>query len=173
MNSLGVEVSIIGDRDYLQNIKGNEIGELFITNWSKIDKSVLNSKKSKDRETLGELLEAAIKDESFDELGEFLEYVKGRHTILNPDLSEEESQILKECIDTLYEENIYVLKKGEIEAYLPKEYRSLGNTVELVKDELFNEWIKTRNEDPLLKELNVIALEILEIDHEEWLAPES
>ncbi len=169
LDGFGVEVSIIGDLDYLRNIKGDDLEEIFITNWSKIDKSVLNGKKSKDRQTLSEILEKAIEDKNFEELIEFWNYVKGRHTVLNPDLSEVESQKLEENINALYESDIYVLKKGEIEAYLPKEFRSLSNTIDLVKKQNFEEWIKNRDQDLYLKELGKIALSILNIDHDEWL----
>src|SRR5699024_71181 len=164
LDGFGVEVSMIGDLDYLRNIKSEELEELFITNWSKIDKSVLNGKKSKDRQTLSEILEKVIEDKNFEELIEFWNYVKGRHTVLNPDLSEVENQKIEESINELYESDIYVLKKGEIEAYLPKEFRSLSNTIDLVKKQNLKEWIKNRNQDLYLKELSKISLNILNIN---------
>jgi len=165
----GVKVYKIGDQDYLNNLDGIDLDDLFETDWEKIDESVLQGKKSKDRIKLSDLLDKAIKEDNKEKLQEFWGYVKGRHTKLKDDLSEEEQSSLNKTIENLRDENIYVLSKGEIEDYLPEEYQSLSNTIELIKEENFEEWITNRNENTHLEELCLICLDILGIEKDKFL----
>lgn len=168
LDGFGIKVSKIGDQDYLNNLNGINLGGLFETKWKKINDSVLKGKKSKDRIKLAELLNKAIIEDDKEKLQNFWDYVKGRHTKIKDDLTQQEKADLNQTIADLRDKNIYILRKGEIENYLPEEYQSLSNTIELLKEENFEEWISKRNEDIHLTELCLICLDILAIEKDKF-----
>ncbi len=162
LDEFGLEVSIIADQDYLLDIpENNEIKLLFETDYKKIEKSVLKDKKSKDCRTLAEHLDNAINNGQIDKLKIFFEYIKCRFLKLNDGLNSKKLKLINDEIERLYDSNIYILKKGEIEDYLPKKYRNLDKTIDLVKPDTFRKWIEKENSNEYLRELNKIVLEIL------------
>lgn len=164
LESFGVSVSLIADQDYVTQIRSDETSDFFETGWKKVDSSVLKSKKSKDRETLSEMLEEAIDTEDLDSLEGFWKYVKGRFTRLKPELDEKERKRFLSLLNDLRDDGIYILSKGELERYLPSEFRRLEDTVRLVVDDEFENWISEIEDDEYVRELLEIAKEILQID---------
>lgn len=168
LSSMKIPVFIVADLDYALSARGEDLGDLFTTDWKKIDQHVLKGKRSKDRETLTEQLDKAINTQDLGELKSFWSYLKGRHTILRADLNSEERAKLDRVLGEMKKEGVFVLSRGEIEAYLPEGFRRLGDTIELLKPSNMLAWLESQEKSPGLIELESICLQILNVDDKTW-----
>lgn len=118
-----VPYSIIADRDYIEEIGSEEIKGLFRLNESEIKKDVIDNAKSSDGKALVARIEEAMATGSWNDAKETWAYIKSRRKQLKSDLKEPEKKALQEFISGKRDEQIYLLKKGSLEAYLPEGYR--------------------------------------------------
>lgn len=133
---------VICDLDYLKQIGTTEVKKFFVKNNAKID-SILKDPKSSDRKTLAEALEEAINNDNKENLITMWQYISTRQSKLKEQITEDEKQKMQGNIEKLQnEESILVLEKGELEDYLPDEYKTIEKAPELIKDANFNKWSK-------------------------------
>lgn len=163
---------IIADLDYVKELAerdGNhQVKALFNTDYSSIDKTI-KDKKSLDGKRLSEVIEEAIEVNGItEELKSVWNYVKSRHLKLKDKLTEEEINKLREYINQKEEENIFLLyggdkfEYGEIEDFLPDEYKNLDGVIELTKPDNFKNWFEENAVER--RRLKEIAYKILEIN---------
>lgn len=166
LTSLGVPSFVVADRDYAAQIKRAEIGDLFEVGWRAIDQNVLKKKKSKDRETLAQVLADAVNKGDMSTLKEFWQYVQGRHTQLRGNLGSAEVNKLENSLRELKTSGIHALRLGEIEDYLPAGFQSLEKTIDLMKPENTLKWLKECSSDEHFQELEEITHWVLNLDLE-------
>jgi len=127
---------IIADLDYILQIGSEEVNKMFIVDYAKIDREVINAKKSIDGQTLFQQIEEAIKSENFDALEKLCIYIKSRKMKLHENLTDQQLQLLEIFITEKREKDkICVLSKGEVEYYLPEGFKKLNTLIELTKNE--------------------------------------
>jgi putative ATP-dependent endonuclease of OLD family len=127
---------IIADLDYILQIGSEEVKKMFIVDYPKIDRDVIDHKKSIDGQTLFQQIEEAIKSENFDQLTNLCNYIKSRKMKLDENLTDQQLQLLEIFITEKREKDkICVLSKGEVEYYLPEGYKKLNTLIELTKNE--------------------------------------
>ncbi|MEG4349515.1 AAA family ATPase [Microcoleus sp. LAD1_D3] len=126
---------IIADLDYILQIGSEELKKMFRVDYSKIDREVINHKKSIDGQTLFEQIEEAIKSKNFDDLTNLCNYIKSRKMNLPDNKSAQQLPLFEKFITEKMEDKIFVLSKGEVEDYLPEGYRDLNKLIELIKNE--------------------------------------
>jgi hypothetical protein len=64
-------------------------------------------------------IEEAMQSESWNDAKEIWDYIKSRRIVLDENLSNNQQKLLEEFITKKYKENIFILKKGPLEKYLP------------------------------------------------------
>lgn len=96
-------------------------------------------------------MENAIETESLEDLKLFWTYLNSRFIKLKSNLDEAGEDLINLYIDSKYSENLFILKKGEIEYYLPENQKSLENTIKLMKQSNIGSWLDEEKVDELLK----------------------
>jgi predicted ATP-dependent endonuclease of OLD family len=164
LQSISVTNFIVADQDYLENIGNEQIKSLFETDYPKIDQQVIKDKKSIDGQTIIQKIENAVETENLEELKNFLKYLKSRKKKLKSNLNSQEDKLIQEFIqDKKVDENIFILKNGEIEKYLPDGNKSLEKLIEFLKSESYLNFILTPGYREQRKELSEIIFSILGI----------
>jgi len=163
LDRMKVPTAIIADLDYAYDLNKDELADLFETDYRKVYEKVLNDKQSKDRASLAEQLDRAIQTGDCERLREVWEYIKSRHRVLRKDLTDEQRRRLEEVIEEQKQNNIFILRRGKIEDYLPKENRSLDGIIDLTKEENFTAWVEDPSNEGA-RELLKIVREILRLD---------
>lgn len=153
LDSFNIKNYIISDLDYILDVcDNNSIKALFETNYKNIDSDIFKRcKKSLDCKTLSRCLENAIETESLEDLKLFWTYLNSRFIKLKSNLDEAGEDLINLYIDSKYSENLFILKKGEIEYYLPENQKSLENTIKLMKQSNIGSWLDEEKVDELLK----------------------
>lgn len=90
LDALETPWTIVADRDYLEQIGGAEVRELFQINVGSQAKALLENKKSFDRNALVTSLTQFVTDGGKENVLSLLDYVDGRHRNLKWDLTEDE-----------------------------------------------------------------------------------
>lgn len=135
--TLNIGCCFIGDLDNVNQFakdKDKVITNLFVTNDRKVLKDVIQNPSSKDYESLLSYLDNAITKTDTTGLRFFYNYMVSFRTKLKSDITEEQRDNLYAFIDKLKEEDVYLLKDGEIEDYFPVDYKNkdLNKVIELV-----------------------------------------
>jgi putative ATP-dependent endonuclease of the OLD family len=115
LEACNIEYSLVADLDYIEQI---------------------DNVKSMDGDALCRAIEDAFASGSWTEASEVWQYIKSRRRALIPQLEEGEKTELYDGIDAFRERNIYILKRGAIEQYLPDGFskKNLEKLIELVSD---------------------------------------
>jgi putative ATP-dependent endonuclease of OLD family len=124
----------VADRDYLTIVGSGETRSLFVADYEKQWKTLAEGKKSIDRASMISHLNTAIASGDLGKLREFWNYFVNRLKRLMDPMSDKENAILNADFDRLKADNIFVLREGEIEDYLPPGERDVRSIVELVSD---------------------------------------
>lgn len=160
--TLKIPSAFIGDIDNInQMAQGNqEIKKLLISNNERISRLVIKNPGSIDNESLVNNLTEAINNGDIEKLKSFWEYIISFRTKIKPDLNEDEKHILLEFIESQQKKNVFILPKGEIEAYLPLGYKKkdLNKILKLTTREIYDSW----KEEEGYKELYSIINKIIE-----------
>jgi predicted ATP-dependent endonuclease of OLD family len=173
LESFSIENYIIADLDYAKTIGNETIKKMFLPNTKRVIEEVATRpSKSRDGQALLKMLERALASENLEDYREDIsnvfKYIKSRNTKIKDNLSIEEENVLFEFIDNQTNEKIYILRKGEIEDYLPHGFNTLQKIVSLVEDEVFHakflNFSLESNFDERRKELNKIVFDILGIE---------
>lgn len=161
LGTLQIRSCFIGDLDNVNQLaKGDEVIKgLLMTNAKRVVKHVIKNPGSMDNEHLLAYLEESIRTGNIEQLKELYEYIVSFRTKLRPDITNEEKQLLDKFIDSLYDQNIFILKDGEIEAYLLDGYnqKDLENVLKITEGNLYEKW-KTKEGFLKLKGLVELAL---------------
>lgn len=156
---------IIADLDYILQIGSEELKKMCIVDYSKIDREVINAKKSMDGQTLFKEIEEAIKSKNFDALEKLCNYIKSRKMKLPDNKTPEQLQVFENFITKKMDDKIFVLSKGEVEDYLPEGYGDLNKLIELIKNErTFKDFIIRGDYREKRLELSKIICSILGIN---------
>jgi putative ATP-dependent endonuclease of OLD family len=91
---------------------------------SKIKSKVINNFASLDGQTFFDRLDEAIASGKFEELRGIWEYIKNRRRRLRESLDDSEKDKLDQFIASKRAEWIFILKRGDLEAYLPEGHRT-------------------------------------------------
>ncbi len=158
--------SIVADQDYILNIGTEELKGLFVTNCDGIDRKVLLDKKSRDSNTLIEAIEKAADTGSFNQVLDVINYIKKRITKLKEDITEEEIQNLNAYISSKVAEEIYVLRLGEIEDYLPPGINSVGSLIVFLEDP---DWVRHLQQEARNELLDIVT-SILQLSQPDKMA---
>ena len=146
LKTLQIESCFIGDLDNVaQMATGNEtIKHMLMTNEKRVERLVIKNPGAKDNLQLTQLLEESIKTGDLEALKGFYDYMISFRQKLRPDLSTEEQQELDVFITSLYDQNIFLLRRGEIEAYFPNGYKGkdLDKVLSLTQGADFEQWKK-------------------------------
>lgn len=150
----------IADLDYVNEVGNADVKDLFKVDKPKVDKFAIKNSSSKDASTLIDKLDNAILSGSTDELKKFVDYIKSFRRTLKDGLNNTEIEILDKFIDSQKADDIFILKKGDIENYFPEKFqkKDLENVLELLKEENFSLWEK----DEEFGSLSDIIEEIIE-----------
>ncbi len=132
---LQVRTFVVADLDYAREVGGSEVKTLWKEDLATVGQKVLGDKRSNDRRKLAECIEDAVKGGSLEKLQETWAYVKERTRKLKEPLNTEEQSKLETCIARQRGKNVFILRQGEIEDYLPKDSRSLDQVIELAGSE--------------------------------------
>ncbi len=150
----------VADCDYLNEVGSAPIKSLFTTDAGKQSQILLEDRKSLDRASVIEHLEAAIQTADLDGLRNVWEYFKTRVRKLKEPLTEVENQLLDEEIARLGKQNTFVLRHGEIEDYLPRGIREVKSIVEMIVD---RNWVNHVEDEDRRLELGKIVCAVLDV----------
>jgi predicted ATP-dependent endonuclease of OLD family len=145
LEELKIENYILADFDYICDIGSEEVKNLLKTDFDKIRNSI-QDKGSKDVKSLLELLDKSVnkmKDEITDDdisnLKDLFKYIKSRYINIK-DINKNNFVYFNSFIEDKYNDNIFILKKGEIEDYFQDVHfdieraMQVANNIESVKD---------------------------------------
>ena len=119
LEALGVSHAIMADRDYLIEAGAEQVKGLFAIDAKAVRDKVLLDPLSKDGNHMVEVISNAVASGDFTQAMTVWEYILHHRLELRIDLSEEEKAIVIKEIDQLAAQNIFILREGEIEDYLP------------------------------------------------------
>lgn len=143
MKTLEIGSCFIGDLDNICEFSnGNEeIKNLLVTNEKRVVKDVLHNPAAMDNVQLVNYLKEAIETGDREKLQSLYDHIISIRTKLKQRLTQEEREKLDKFIESLYPQNIYILKAGDIEAYFPEEYKhkDLDNVLEIT-GEKYSMW---------------------------------
>lgn len=130
---------VIADLDYIRQIGNYELKALFVVSGQALKQKVIDDPTSIDGASLLARLDEAIATESLEDLRLLWEYIKSRQTRLKTDLTDAEQQAVDTFIRGQKKERHFILRKGDLEAYLPVGFRSkdLEKLIQLVSEEVF------------------------------------
>jgi predicted ATPase len=153
LEKFGVTVFVIADLDYLLDVGKNELGDLFDTDWQGMDQKTLRDKKSVDRRTLSEAIEGALSSRDLKDVARLWEYIKTRRTQLKSDLSDANKIKVATFLSEKREAGVIILRKGEIEDYLPEGKRDVDGVIALTSAGEFDQWLSDSHESENAQEL--------------------
>lgn len=146
LKNLQIESCFIGDLDNVaQMATGNAtIKHMLMTNEKRVERLVIKNPGAKDNVQLTQLLEESIKTGDLEALKGFYDYMISFRQKLRTNLSTEEQQELDGFVTSLYDQNIFLLRRGEIEAYFPNGYKGkdLDKVLALTQGADFEQWKK-------------------------------
>ncbi|MEH2347554.1 MAG: AAA family ATPase [Nostoc sp.] len=163
LQAISVPNFIVADYDYLQNIGNEDIKNLFVVDHSKIDQQVIKHKKSIDGQTLSQQLEQAINNGDIESLKNLYQYIKSRKRKIKDNLTSEESILIEEFLSQKESQDIFILRNGEIEDYLPDGNKTLEKLIGLLKDKDYLNFIVAQNYSKQRQELTKIIFSVLKI----------
>ena len=137
LDACKVPYAIIADLDYINEIGTEDLKKLFVVESEKRKSKVINRFESLDGQTFFARLEEAINDGNMKDLNEVWEYIKSRRLRMKASLSADEQARLNAFIEGLKMDDIYILKRRDLEAYLPVGHRNkrMDKLIRLFEDE--------------------------------------
>lgn len=119
LNSCSIPHVVIADLDYVEQIGGNELKSLFVTDSYEIKKDVIDNVGSCDGAALVAHIDAAMASGDWSGAQDVWAYIKKRRIKQKPNLSSAEQATLDEFLATQCAQGIHILSQGALEAYLP------------------------------------------------------
>ncbi|MFH4964533.1 AAA family ATPase [Gaetbulibacter sp. M235] len=160
LSSLKIPTYFISDLDYVNEIGSSEIKTLFASNRKKIEKDVIKNQKSKDGDSLVQIIERAISEKKTDELEIIWEYIKSFRRKLKLTLSPSEEVSLKKLISDQKNNNNFILRRGDIEDYFPIGFKTkdLVKVISLLQGDNYTNWKQTTEYNDLLLIIDEILI---------------
>lgn len=126
--------AVIADLDYLREIGSVEIAQLFSLRAARIKKCVDNVDASLDGRALVEAIRRTIDTGDITNLNSVWTYLSGRHTELTQPLAAADQALVDQFITAQRARGIHVLRRGDLEKYLPDGFRSkdISKLIQLV-----------------------------------------
>ncbi|HMN45569.1 MAG TPA: AAA family ATPase [Povalibacter sp.] len=152
----------IADRDYLNEIGANGVGALFEESYDK-QWDVLTGGKSMDRSTLVGNLRNAVTSGNLEELRKFYDYLSARLVRLKATLTDADRALLVNERNRLAIENVFTLRAGDIEDYLPDGVRTVNAIVEMTRN---RHWVNSVPDAARREELGEIGCAVLGVSDE-------
>ncbi|KJZ51656.1 AAA family ATPase [Pseudomonas marginalis] len=136
LDACKIDYSLIADLDYIEQVGSAKLKTLFKSNSSSIKSDIIDNVKSMDGDTLVSAIDQAFASNSWAEASELWQYIKSRRKTLVPQLDKQQKAELNEEINTFRGRNMYILKQGAIEQYLPSSFsrKNLEGLIELVSE---------------------------------------
>jgi putative ATP-dependent endonuclease of the OLD family len=119
LNASNIKYSIISDLDYIEQVGTDKVKNLFKLDEKKIKVDVIDNIKSLDGDTLVQAIEHAITNKNWEHATHVWNYIKSRRRQLRKGMSSADQQMLDTFIKDKQAEQIYILSRGALEAYLP------------------------------------------------------
>ncbi len=119
LKACAIEYSIVADLDYVEEVGTPEIRALFKIDSREIKKDVIDNPKSRDGNTLVQAIDQAMIDENWNHAKEIWGYIKGRRKQLRKHMNSNDRKMLDTFLESKQTEQIYILSRGALEAYLP------------------------------------------------------
>ena len=166
LKTVKVRSFVIADLDYVLKIGNQKIQALFETNDEAINKKILKDKKSTDRKSLVKAIRNAIDTKDLAALEDICHYIEDRCRRLKPKLSAEEQESLDSFLQAQKGNNNFILRRGELEDYLPSDCSSLDQIIKLVEEQEFRNWLGKSWDSSEVQELLEIAKMIVGVDDE-------
>ena len=134
-----VPFSIIADLDYVEQLGTPNLKSIFKPNSKKIKQDVIDNKTSIDGDAIVSAIDNAIANGSWSEAEHIWAYIKSRRAQLREDMTATEVAELNDFIHSKYTDDIYILKKGSLEAYLPEECsrKDIEKLIKLIEEDSF------------------------------------
>lgn len=131
-----INYSLVSDLDYIEQVGSPKLKGLFRPNNSSIKSDVIDNVKSMDGDALVNTIDEAFDSSNWDEASELWKYIKSRRRTLIPQIDKQQRAELDQEIDIFRQRNIYILKQGAIEQYLPSTFsrKNLEGLIELVSE---------------------------------------
>lgn len=118
-----VDFATVADLDYIEQVGSPDLKGLFKLNSGEVKTDVIDNVKSLDGDALVDHIETALASGSWENARATWDYIKSRRRTLKSELSDDEQHKLQEFISSKQEENLFILSRGALEAYLPDGYR--------------------------------------------------
>lgn len=158
LEASNVPYAVIADLDYLREIGTVEITRLFSLRAERIKKCIDNVDASLDGRALVEAIRRTIDTGDIANLNSVWTYLSGRHTELTQPLAATDQALVDQFITAQRARGIYVLRRGDLEEYLPDGFKSkdINKLIQLVGSADFLEKISPEalNE---LREIGIAA----------------
>ncbi|MCE0963473.1 AAA family ATPase [Pseudomonas putida] len=143
-----VRYSILADQDYLEQVGSEAIKKMLSTDVNGIKKHVIEDPTSRDGTALVQHIEQALTSGNWDHARDVWEYIKSRRLRIQPELTIEQNNQIKDFIEQKRNDGVYILSRGALESYLPSGYLSkdIEKLIELLEEKEFwrilpeNEW---------------------------------
>lgn len=119
LRACDIQFSIISDLDYVEQVGSPKIKALFKIDTNEIKTDVIENVKSLDGDSLVQAIEQALSSGNWDHATQVWEYIKARRRQLRKDMGTEDAATLDAFIVSKRTERVYILSRGELEAYLP------------------------------------------------------
>ena len=132
---------IFADFDYLVTIGDEGIKNLFNVDFTKM-KNSLDDKNSKDAKSLLKVLDKIVVKignkngligKDIQDIKELYNYIKNRHISLKENNTGENKKKIESCIENKYQDNIFILKEGEIEDYFGGGHFDIKKAIEMAQ----------------------------------------
>lgn len=160
LNDLSIPHFIIADRDYADDIGGEDITDMFVTSERRIVDRVLKDPDSRDHQALAKRMDDAIASgdpDDMERVREVWDHIGRRLTEFKSELTEDEQETWDGFRDRQAEEGIYILPYGELRAHDGP--TDVQEAIEITKEENFDEWVSGGGEGRSI--LKNIAREIV------------
>lgn len=138
----------IADLDYLQQVGNSTTKKIFNVNAKRIKESVQDPT-SRDGEYIVSMIDSSIAAGKWVGDAHKWSQIKERRTKLPTEISETDlCEIIKNC-EELQKENIFILKQGSLEAYLPDGHgtKDIDRLIELINSDELEEKLRIKSEE--------------------------
>jgi len=146
-----INYSIVADLDYVEQVGTPDLKALFKVDTREVKNDVIENVKSMDGDALVDAVEEAMRTKSWDQAIQVWDYIKSRRRQLRTDLSNQERESLDRFLTSKWIENVFILSRGPLEAYLPLGHGSkdLDKLIRLLASGDFWNQLPTSGKDEL------------------------
>ena len=151
LGALEIQFTIMADFDYLKQVGSPEVLMLFQADKKKVEEDVLMNCGSRDGARLFDLIDKAINIGDWTESAELWQHICATRLGGSGVTGAGDNAAVKSDLARLRAEGCHLLKRGEIEDYLPEGFQSkdLGRLIELTSSDTFLERLDREGREEL------------------------